>query len=136
MHIIRKLHRQFMHFMKIHEKFIHFTTACCKISVQFLPLGKNILVIERNCQKLKNKLEKELVWKICKRVSNFFTLAYSQKALRLQHKNTSRNKNFGRQTILPMFTLNLFKSCKQYQIKTDLMFLWFVGIPWFICKVV
>jgi hypothetical protein len=39
MHIMHKLHRQFMHFMKIHEKFIHFTTACCKISAQYQPLG-------------------------------------------------------------------------------------------------
>jgi hypothetical protein len=43
MQIILKLHRQFMHFMKIHEKFIYFTTACCKISAQYQPL--DILMI-------------------------------------------------------------------------------------------
>jgi hypothetical protein len=50
MHIIRKLHRQFMHFMKIHEKFIHFTTACCKISAQYQPLANPGKSEKRPCK--------------------------------------------------------------------------------------
>jgi hypothetical protein len=52
MHIIRKLHRQFMHFMKIHEKFIHFTTACCKVSVNWFYVFFSILKIQKKIRRV------------------------------------------------------------------------------------